>query len=145
MVGLGLAITYFMMVLILDMFIPLGRLVGRLMNEHPRTIWAYSVNVAGSLLGIWCFVLLSVFYQPPVTWLAVVAVLLLPFVGQPAPQRKLNYLVLIGIFGLSWFAGREPGALEVAWSPYQKLVLRETDPHSVEIGQYWINVNNIMK
>ena len=52
MVGLGLAITYLMMVLILDMFIPLGRLLGRLMNEHPRTIWAYSVNVAGSLLGI---------------------------------------------------------------------------------------------
>ena len=143
MVGLGLAITYLMMVLILDMFIPLGRLLGRLMNEHPRTIWAYSVNVAGSLLGIWCFVLLSVFYEPPITWLAVVTVLLLPFVGQPAPQRKLNYLVLIGTFGLSWFAGREPGALEVAWSPYQKLVLRETDPHSVEIGQYRINVNNI--
>jgi spermidine synthase len=143
MVGLGLAMTYLLMVLILDIFVPIGRLMGRLINDHPRTIWAYSVNVAGSLLGIWCFVLLSVLFQPPITWVAAVAVLVLPFLRQPPGHPKLNYAVLLGIVGLSWFAGHEPNALEVVWSPYQKLVLRETDPHSPQIGQYQINVNNV--
>ena len=50
-VTLGLVLTYFVMVLLIDIFVPLGRLLGRLMDDHPRTIWAYSVNVAGSLVG----------------------------------------------------------------------------------------------
>src|SRR5262249_31589166 len=40
-------------------FVPIGRLLGRLMDDHPRIITAYSINVAGSLAGIWLFVLLS--------------------------------------------------------------------------------------
>ena len=55
-VVLGLALTFFLMVLLWDVFVPLGRMMGRLMDDHPRTIWAYSVNVAGSLVGIWLFV-----------------------------------------------------------------------------------------
>jgi len=74
---LGLSLTYFLMLLVLDMFIPIGRILGRLMDEHPRTIWAYSVNVFGSLVGTWLFVLLSVFYQPPLTWFAVMGALVL--------------------------------------------------------------------
>lgn len=73
--ALGLGITYFLMVLLLDIFVPIGRILGRLLDEHPRTIWAYSVNVAGSLLGTWLFVLLSAFYQPPLTWFLVLGVL----------------------------------------------------------------------
>jgi hypothetical protein len=45
--------------------------------------------------------------------------------------------------GLSWFAGIEQDSLEVAWSPYQKLVLRKTDPQRGEIGRYLVNVNNV--
>ena len=37
--------------------------------------------------------------------------------------------LLVGLVALAWLAGREPGAIEVRWSPYQKLVLREGDPH----------------
>ena len=47
------------MILLWDIFVPLGRMMGRLLDDHPRTIWAYSVNVAGGLVGIWLFVLLS--------------------------------------------------------------------------------------
>src|SRR5262249_26359399 len=68
----GLGMTFGLMVLIWAAFVPIGRLLGRLLDDHPHTIWAYSVNVAGSLVGIWLFVLLSVLYQPPVVWMAVV-------------------------------------------------------------------------
>ncbi len=74
---LGSLITLFIMVLTISMFIPIGRILGRLMDAHPQTIWAYSVNVAGSLVGTWLFVLLSVLYQPPLTWFAILAALML--------------------------------------------------------------------
>ena len=63
------------MVLLWEIFVPVGRLLGRLMADHPNTITAYSVNVAGSLVGIWLFVLTSALYLPPVAWFGVFAVL----------------------------------------------------------------------
>ena len=44
---LGLTLTMIVMVLIWDTFLPVGRLLGRLMSDHPRIIEAYSANVAG--------------------------------------------------------------------------------------------------
>jgi hypothetical protein len=76
-VSTGLFLTFTFMFFLLNIFIPIGRLLGRLMDEHPQTIWAYSVNVGGSLVGTWLFVLLSVFFLPPVVWFLVVGVLVL--------------------------------------------------------------------
>ena len=72
-VALGLSLAFLLMVFVCDIFIPIGRLMGRIMDDHPRTIWAYSVNVAGGLIGIWLFVLISALGQPPVIWLGVAA------------------------------------------------------------------------
>jgi spermidine synthase len=141
-VCLGLGIAYFLMVMILDIFVSIGRLLGRLMDDHPNTIWAYSVNVGGSLIGTWLFVLLSVLYQPPVVWFTLVGGLLLFFIGSPSNARNLNIGLLFGIVGLSWFTGIVSGSIEVVWSPYQKLVLHEANPKKREIGKYVVNVNN---
>lgn len=145
-VFLGLSLTYIIMLLIMSTFVPIGRILGRLMDEHPKTIWAYSVNVAGSLVGTWLFVLLSVLYQPPLTWFAVMGVVLLFFLGKPSRGWALNVGLLMGIIVLSWFAGQEAGSLEVVWSPYQKLVLSKVRPHKEQrigsIGSYVIDVNN---
>ena len=140
----GLTLTLMLMATIWAMFLPIGRLMGRLIDDHPRTIKAYSINVAGSLVGIWGFVLLSVCYQPPLTWLIVSAVLLLPFLGRPR-QRRLNFALLTCVVGLSFLAGLERGADEVYWSPYQKLVLKDAqkdDPTAYELDRYLITVNN---
>jgi hypothetical protein len=123
--SLGLAITFFLMVLIVLMFIPIGRILGRLMDDHPRTIWAYSVNVAGSLVGTWLFVLLSVLYQPPITWFAIFAAFMLFFIPKSVRWRQLNLVLLLSIVVLSWSAGKTFDSIEVVWSPYQKLVLNE--------------------
>jgi len=141
-VVLGSAITYCLMVMLLDIFVPIGRILGRLMNEHPSTIWAYSVNVAGSLLGTWLFVLLSIWYQPPLTWFLVLGGLTLFFLARRGQSWKLNYALMAGIIILSFFAGLEPGALKVTWSPYQKLVLKQRDNKSEMLGNYLVNVNN---
>jgi spermidine synthase len=140
-VTVGLAVTFLLMTWILEIFIPIGRLLGRLMDSHPRIIWAYSVNVAGSLLGTWLFVLLSIFYQPPVIWLIVMAFFLIFFLGGFSTKGKINLALLIGIIILSYFAGQE-SSLAVLWSPYQKLVLKESDPREGGVGKYMLTVNN---
>jgi hypothetical protein len=48
----GLVLTAALMVLLWEVFVPVGRLLGRLMDEDPNTVRAYSVNVVGSLVGI---------------------------------------------------------------------------------------------
>ena len=116
------------MVLIIDIFVPIGRILGRLMDTHPQTILAYSANIAGSLIGTWLFVLVSALYQPPLTWFVIVAFLMLLFPPQAGPGWKLNLALLAGIVVASWFAGQVPGAQRVVWSPYQKLVLSKKDP-----------------
>jgi spermidine synthase len=147
LVAMGLLLTLILMILIWNIFVPLGRLTGRLLDEHPRTILAYSVNVAGGLVGIWLFVLLSAWEQPPFVWFAVAAGLLLCLVAPHACDRsaQVDSGLLIALVVLGWFAGREPGALEVRWSPYQKLVVHEansSDGGLMGLGKYVVTVNN---
>jgi spermidine synthase len=134
----GLSFTFIPMVLILIMFIPVGRILGRLMNEHPHIIKAYSVNICGSLAGTWLFVLLGVLYQPPVTWFLVLAVLLFFFIDRRQKDWWLNAVILVCIVMLSWLAGRQPDSIEAVWSPYQKLVL-----YDGKMWNYTLKVNNV--
>jgi len=142
-VSLGLGGTFCLMVLLWEMFVPLGRILGRLMDDHPHTIRAYSVNVAGSLIGIWLFVLLSALYMPPVVWFLAAAGMMWLFVGR-GPRRMTNLAMLATTVVLAWFAGLSPGAMETTWSPYQKLVMRPIELKTQKFmpGQYLINVNN---
>ncbi|HNB52547.1 MAG TPA: hypothetical protein PK530_11415, partial [Anaerolineales bacterium] len=57
-------------------------------------------------------------------------------------ERGVNLTILAVCVGLAWFAGRVPNALDVVWSPYQKLVLREANLQD-EVGEYVITVNNV--
>jgi hypothetical protein len=141
--AIGLVLTLVVMLFLWEIFVPIGRLLGRLMEDHPNTIWAYSCNVAGSLVGVWLFVVLSALYQPPVTWFLVIAMLLLCFFEKTGPHRVIDLAILCAIVGLSWFTGREAGSTEVVWSPYQKLSLREAKADSRGIGTHVIMVNNV--
>jgi hypothetical protein len=135
-VGLGLVFVIFG--LLWHIFVPFGRLLGRLLDDHPRPIWAYSVNVAGSLLGIWLFVLLSVACQPPLTWFAVVAAGTLALLGGLRRSQVRDWALLAGILGFGWLAGQEPGWPEVYWSPYQKLAFQPiTDDPPGAHGLEW--------
>jgi len=140
----GLLYTFLLMWLIMEIFIPIGRLLGRLLDDHPNPIWAYSVNVTGSLLGTWLFVLLSVLFQPPVTWFIILGLLTLIFISRTEKGRLINLALLAGIILLSWPASWEPGAIKVVWSPYQKLTLQESarQPFPRMSGKYVIEVNN---
>ena len=142
-VGLGLGLTFCLMILLWECFVPLGRLLGRLLDDHPHTIWAYSVNVAGSLLGIWLFVLLSAFYLPPAVWILVSAPLLFAFLG-----TRRERLVNVGLLGLAavgaWITSGDVAPTQVVWSPYQKLVLFQLEsPEGAPPGDHMILVNSV--
>lgn len=149
--SIGLTLTFFLTVVIAAMFVPIGRLLGRLMDDHPRPIMAYSVNVAGSLLGIWLFVGLCALSQPPLVWLAVTVGLLLAVMFHLERPRAIDFGLLAGIVALGSLAGRDPGTLEVVWSPYQKLALAPAKPADADgmfltpaqLGVYGISVNNV--
>lgn len=141
-VVVGVLLAFFLMVLLWEIFLPLGRILGRLMDDHPSTIVAYSVNVAGSLVGILLFALVSALYCPPAVWAALTAVLLLPFVFQ-GQQRWGDVGLLAAVVAGCLVAGYEPGAEGVTWSAYQKLALFEVnDQHKQFPGKYLITVNN---
>jgi hypothetical protein len=143
--ALGLALTLFLMALIWDTFVPFGRLLGKLLTDHPHTIKAYSANVAGSLAGIWAFVALSAANTPPVAWFAGFAALAAYFVGWGGKSKAMDAGLLAAIVGVSILAGWDPGYSETHWSPYQKLSVRQVDPDNPQpddIGAYRINVNN---
>lgn len=136
----GLILTFGIMLLLWEVFMPMGRILGRSMDDHPNTIVAYSVNVAGSLIGIWAFVLLSAWATSPFVWVAVSAALLAYFAGTGL-ERKQNLFILAATVAVAVYAGHETDAIEVAWSPYQKLTLAPSKREKWS-GVKFIYVNN---
>lgn len=141
-VSIGLAFTFALMILILEMFIPIGRLIGRLLSGHPRIIFAYSVNVAASLLGVWIFVALGAFSIPPWGWFSILGVLLLCVIFWWSEKKGRDFGLLALIVLASFGASFEPNAIETKWSPYQKLVLTPSSKERDEYGVYTVRVNN---
>ncbi len=142
-VGLGLLLTLLMLVLIWETFVPVGRWTARLIGEHPRALTAYSWNVAGSLLGIWLFVGMSVLYLGPVFWFAMVLGLVLLLQTRKRAWRVLDTVLILSILALAWFCGRDPGALTTLWSPYQKLSVYSCPPDQPTKADYVVQVNNV--
>jgi spermidine synthase len=131
-IALALVQTLVLMLLIWASFVPLGRLLGRLLDDHPRPIWAYSVNIAGSLAGIMLYALLCATSMSPLVWCAVAALLMLPYSEQPYWKSLGLLTLLVGLSGWSVThpdtrTARPSGVTETYlgcwWSPYQKLML----------------------
>jgi spermidine synthase len=130
------------MVLVVDVFIPIFRILGRLMNDHPNTIWAYSINIIGSLVGTWLFVILSINFLPPIAWFIVFSLMMAIFILWTRDKWRVNISLLIAVIILSWFAGKAPGAIKIIWSPYQKLTVSGSDRNSFGFGNLVVSVNN---
>lgn len=140
MVVCGLVLTFFLMVLLWETFVPIGRQLGRLMADAAHPIRAYSVNVVGSLVGTWLFVVLSVFEQPPFVWFIVFAVAGVAFAGSEKKERLWNGSLAAAIIALAWIAGQDGQTRDLRWSPYQKLAMFEATEQF--LGDLMINVNN---
>ena len=125
----------------------LGRISEMLSVPGDFLIWANLEKVGRLKVGIWLFVFLSAFRSP--------ARLVVrrgrgvgPLVDRAGPAlsgEKVRPLHGRGAPALTWFAGRELGATDVWWSPYQKLVVTERGPNESDEGaaeRYFMTVNN---
>ncbi len=101
--------------------VPFGQLTSRGIAALRRPLWAYSVNVAGSLLGILAFTGVTVLWLPPVCWFVPVA--LACALLAPKAQRPLMLGLTLALT-LVLLPPDEPQQEQI-WSTYQKLdVLR---------------------
>ena len=121
LVLVGLGVVAALMYLLACTFIPLGQLLGRAFEQHPHLIRAYSVNVAGSLAGVWLLNLLSWLSWPPALWFEVLAVLMAMLLVVIGRREWWAVALVMAAGGLTWL-GRAP-ATRTIWSPYQKLTL----------------------
>ena len=135
----GAALTLFMFLMILIGFIPLGQILGRLLDEHPNIIEGYSVNVGASLIGIWTFNLFALYYTKPWLWFIFSLLIFFFFI----PRSKVNFflagmasILILLVVGIS-----SPNLLTM-WSPYQKLDVAPNQVFGLPNG-FVVNVNNV--
>ena len=125
-------VAVFLMLLAVTM-IPLGRWVGYYLEASRNTVSAYSINLMGSLAGIWLLAILAFFWLSPSYWFAVAFGLVL--LCQPFSWRSLALTCIL--LAVVVVALRPAKDVAVYWSPYQKLTVK-----GVGHQQYQIDVNN---
>ena len=104
-------------------FLPFGQLTGRLMNKFsPLT--GYTINIVGSLFGIWAFSAISFLSLPPFYWFLIALLLCLWFL-QGQRYLLLGNAAVAGICLALLFLYRG----ESLWSPYYRIDL---DPMVLE-------------
>ncbi len=135
----GTALTLFMFLMILIGFIPIGQILGRLLDEHPNIIEGYSVNVGASLIGIWTFNLFALYYTKPWLWFIFCLVVIFFFI----PRSKANFFLagMASILILLVVGITNPNVLTM-WSPYQKLDVAPNQVFGLPNG-FVVNVNNV--
>jgi spermidine synthase len=120
-------------------FIPIGQTTARMMEGAKDGILGYSINIAGSLIGVLLYTALCLFYQPPAVWFGVAGLLVLVSFYK-APKARIAALA---VFGFCILMACVPDSTQsmhdvvgngrlrstggsTAWSPYQKLQWAET-------------------
>jgi len=126
-----------LLILVVRTMIPLGQWVGTYLDAAKNPVTAYSVNLLGSLAGIWFFAGLSFLGLAPPFWFAVALALFVLF-GHSIPRsQRTSGSVLLGAGVLLLVYGAF-GRGEIHWSPYQKLEVRPIGDQ-----QFNVLVNNI--
>ena len=109
----GTIVFFFFLTVII--FLPFGQLTGRLMN-HFTPLTGYTVNILGSLLGIWVFSAMSFLSLPPFYWFLVALSMSLWFL------RGGKYILLCnGIAAAACLALLFLCRGESKWSPYYRI------------------------
>jgi spermidine synthase len=114
-----------------------AEIVGACFRDLPR-LQAYRFDLIGSLCGIVCFTILSIFDSPPLVWFAIVAALFVVLLGRTGAGVSVTLLValaLMFVYPLRHDTG-------VFWSPYYKVATQAVDDGRG--GTAWsVSVNGI--
>jgi hypothetical protein len=123
---LGFARLAFLLLGIALAFVPFGRALGDYFEREPRRLRAYSINVGGSLLGIWLFAALSFAEQPPLVWFGLLGAILL-FTLRRAPRAAASAGVAVAAI-LALLATSTSGGGDTIWPTEARTRSRSTTP-----------------
>jgi spermidine synthase len=113
-----------LLIMLIWIFIPLGQIVSRQLNASTKRLPAYSWNLAGSLLGILCFLGISRMMLPPWIWLGIV-LLGFGFLQLNSRDRWMIFVSLLPAF-LLLFAPATQNRYAM-WTPYQQIDFARMD------------------
>ncbi len=131
-------VVAFFFVLCAATFVPLGQRLGRLIRTFPP-IKAYTINIFGSLMGIWGFSALCFAGLGPFYWFALGAVLLLWLA-----RDKKGFIVAAALGTVvAIYMGIDTFSTDTVWSPYYRIDIVEehTDEETGEILPTELRVN----
>jgi SAM-dependent methyltransferase len=135
----ALAIIAPLFVMIAFMFVPIGQMIGYFLENAKTGLYAYSLNVGASLLGILAFTGASFLNTPPAVWFSVVGACLVTLFS-----RKPLFMVTAGagiLFCVGLASMTPGGGSRTYWSPYQKLTLTPKWENG-ELISYELNTND---
>ncbi len=132
---LACSVVSIFIILLTVVMVPFGQLVAKQMNSSENVIRAYSINLFGSIVGIWLMAGISFLRMPPTAWFALLFIFAL--LCQPVGKKLfLGVLALMLVTIGFLYVGNRTGH-ETLWSPYQKLtVIKAADQN------YEVEVNN---
>ena len=129
---------FFFLLIALVMVGP-GQELGRLLNQIPNRLLAYTLNIGGSLAGIVAFTLMSSKQMSPVWWFLPIAV----GIGYLLTKGRFLQWLAIGCApaAVVWLAGLTSGpyvsegtaASEHLWSPYYRVDYDHVGPAAKRI------------
>jgi hypothetical protein len=119
--------------------IPFGRLVASRFDDIER-LTAYSINIAGSLLGVVAFSILSGLGAPPFVWFGI-ALLSLILLGAGRAALVGATAVAVGLAGVHW-QHSDRLQNQVFWSPYYEIRVSEMNPDLGRSSGFVVDVNN---
>ena len=130
----GIIAVFFILIALI--FVGLGQELGRSLNRFENRIKAYAINLAGSLVGIVAFTVMSYLSTPPVWWFLIAFVCLLWFVrggaGWVLTHAGLLAVSLLAIAGIEWALGT-PHTI-VHWSPYYNIRYMEPPSRAIIVN-----------
>ena len=136
---LALAFVVPLFALIATAFIPFGQLVGWYLENAPKGVAAYTMNVLASLAGIAAFTLLCFLNLPPWVWFLVSGLLSVVAFWR---SRRARIALFAAFLACTFVLATPEGAgMRTYWSPYQKLTLLPTYNEG-EISSYTLSTND---
>ncbi|MDH4182771.1 MAG: methyltransferase domain-containing protein [Nitrospinota bacterium] len=125
LVILGMLLLTVLFFLVIISMIPLGQVLAGVFDRSSNRILDYSINIGGSLAGVWLFSLVSFMRLDPMVWYLVSALgIILLLIRKPKEAMGAVLAAVIMVVGLT---GRQGMSEEVKWSPYQKITLEQMD------------------
>lgn len=107
-------------------FVPVGQKIGKCMLKFPP-LFAYTLNIIGSLLGVFAFGILTLSYAPAYIWFLAAGIIIV-FTAYKKKRFFINLLIMVS--AVITIAAIEKS---IIWSPYYAINFKIGDDRSVAV------------